>query len=110
MMVTIFKRYEGSEFEEVLVQAGVVAAGSVKQALTGKHFRRGSRCIRLFYEALISKLMRDKPLNINDENRQRLEILKDTVADQETPEAAHEALLEDKEITQFVKKHVSEHG
>ena len=35
MMTAIFKRYEGSELEEVLVQAGAVAAGSVKQALKG---------------------------------------------------------------------------
>ena len=100
MMSAIFKRYEGSEFEEVLIQAGVVAAGSVKQALTGKHFRRGLRCFRLFSEALISKLLKD--VNLSAETKKKLDMLRDTTQDQETRSAAHEALMGETEISDLV--------
>ena len=102
MMAAMFKRYEGSELEEVLVQAGIVAAGSVNQALKGKHFRRGLRCIRLFYEALISKLLIDNPPNLTAKTKEKLCILRDTSNDQETRAAAHESLMEEEEISKIV--------
>ena len=49
----MYKRFQGSGIEDVLVAAGVVADGSCDQALRGKHFNRGVRCLRLFYEALV---------------------------------------------------------
>ena len=49
----IYKRFQGSGIDDVLVAAGVVADGSCDQALRGKHFNRGVRCLRLFYEALV---------------------------------------------------------
>ena len=49
----IYKRFKGSGISDVLVAAGVVADGSVDQALRGKHFNRGVRCLRLFYETLV---------------------------------------------------------
>ena len=102
MIVCIYLRHKGSEFEEVLVQAGVIAAGSVTQALMGKHFRRGLRCIMLFYEALICKFLKENPLNLNEEMREKLRILRDTSMDRETREAAHDALLDDEELRQLV--------
>lgn len=50
---TIYKRFHGSGLSDVLVAAGVIADGSVDQALRGKHFKRGVRCLRLFYETLV---------------------------------------------------------
>ena len=41
MMNAIYKRYRGSELDELLVIADGVAACSVDQALKGKHYRRG---------------------------------------------------------------------
>ncbi len=41
MMSAIYKRYKGSELEELLVAGGVVAEGSVEHALKGKHYKRG---------------------------------------------------------------------
>ena len=38
-----------------MVSAGVIVEGSVDQALRGKHYRRGLRCIMLCREALIHK-------------------------------------------------------
>ena len=40
MIYAIYKRYKGSGFADVLVAAGVIAEGSVYQALRGKHYRR----------------------------------------------------------------------
>ena len=46
----IYKRFKGSGLSDVLVTAGVIADGSVDQALRGKHFKRGVCCLRLIYE------------------------------------------------------------
>ena len=43
----------GSGMAETLVAAGIVVEGSVDQALRGKHYRRGVRCIMLWREALL---------------------------------------------------------
>lgn len=52
---------------DVLVAAGVIADGSVDQALRGKHFSRGVRCLRVFYETLIHtalcRRLRGSPLS-----------------------------------------------
>ena len=57
MMSAIYTRYKGSDYGEVLVAGGVIAEGSVDRALQGKHHKRGLRCLRLMYEALVSQLM-----------------------------------------------------
>ena len=46
-MSAIYKRYNGSELGEVLVEAGVIADGSVDRALKSKHYKRGLRCLKL---------------------------------------------------------------
>ena len=51
----IYKRFKGSGISEMLVAAGVIVEGSVDQALRGKHYRRGLRCIMLWREALIQR-------------------------------------------------------
>ena len=51
----IYKRFKGSGISEILVSAGVIVEGSVDQALRGKHYRRGLRCIMLWREVLIHK-------------------------------------------------------
>ena len=53
MIYTIYKRYMGSEVAEVSVAAGIIAEGSVDQALRGKHYRRALCCLMLMYEALM---------------------------------------------------------
>ena len=40
----IYKRFKGSGLSDVLVAAGVIAAGSVDQALRGKHYKRAIHC------------------------------------------------------------------
>ena len=47
MIYTIYKRHQWSELADDLVAAGVIAEGSVDQALKGKHYRRALRCFML---------------------------------------------------------------
>lgn len=59
MMSAIYKRYMGSELGDVLVTPGVIAEGSVNRALKGKHYKRGLCCLRLMYEALMSRVLQE---------------------------------------------------
>ena len=49
----IDKGFGGLSIADVLVSAGVIVEGSVDQALRGKHYRRGVRCIMLMREVLM---------------------------------------------------------
>ena len=51
----IYKRFLDSRMSNLLVSADVIAEGSVDQALRGKHYRRGLRCIMLLRKALVYK-------------------------------------------------------
>jgi hypothetical protein len=54
-MYAIYKRFKESGMAETQVAAWVIVEGSVDQALRGKHYRRGIRCILLWREALIQQ-------------------------------------------------------
>jgi len=60
MMSAIYKRYKGIELEDVLVTRGVIADGSVNQVPKGKHFKRGLRCLKLSFKALMSQLVKER--------------------------------------------------
>ncbi|KAJ3584138.1 hypothetical protein NHX12_014634, partial [Muraenolepis orangiensis] len=93
IMSAIYKRYKGSELGDVLVAGGVIAEGSIDRALKGKHYKRGLRCLRLMYEALLSQLVKGRLVpNLADETRENLEILRDTSLSKESRAAAHVAL------------------
>ena len=62
----VYKRFKGSGLAETLVAVGVEVEGSADQALRGKHYRRGVRCIMLWREALIHARIR----NIIEHNEQ----------------------------------------
>jgi hypothetical protein len=52
------------------VAGGVIAEGSVEHALKGKHYKRGLRCLKLMYEALVSQLVKVKLTpNLAEETR-----------------------------------------
>ena len=103
MMSAIYKRYNGSELADVLVAAGVIAEGSVDRALKGKHYKRGLRCLKLMYEALMSRLLQERltPHLANDTIK-NLDILRNTSASQESRAAAHEALMQDADIDNLI--------
>ena len=93
-MNTMYKRYKGSEFGEVLVTAGVIAEGSVDRSLKGKHYKRGLRCLKLMHEALVSPLLKGRLFlrNLADETKRNLKIITNTSFTQESRAAAHTAL------------------
>ncbi|KAJ3585747.1 hypothetical protein NHX12_014466 [Muraenolepis orangiensis] len=103
MMSAIYKRYKGSELGDVLVAGGVIAEGSVDRALKGKHYKRGLRCLRLMYEALLSQLVKGRLVpNLADETRENLEILRDTSLSKESRAAAHMALEDDADLESLI--------
>ena len=55
----IYRRFRGLGIADVLVSAGVIAEGSVDEALRGKQYRRGVRCITLMREALIHSRIKE---------------------------------------------------
>ena len=62
----IYKRTNGSGLSELLVAAGLIADGSVEQALRGKHYNRALRLLKLFYEGLSRLLIKNaKSAGIN---------------------------------------------
>ena len=89
-MSAIYKRYKGNELGEVLV-----SEGSVNRALKGKHYKRGLRCSRLMYEALMSQLVKGTLTPDLADGRENLQILRNTSLPQEGRVAAHAALEED---------------
>lgn len=48
----IGKRMNGSGFEEIIIEAGICASGSINQVMSGKHFNRSVRVHTLCVEAL----------------------------------------------------------
>ena len=72
---TVYKRYHGSEPDELLVIADAVAASSVDQALKRKHYRRGLRYLRAWYESLFFQLLKGKSVHLLYDAREKLDIL-----------------------------------
>ena len=97
MMNAIYKRYHGSELDELLVIADAVAAGSVDQALKVKHYRRGLRCLRAWYESLLFQSLKDKSVHLLYDTREKLDILQSSRSSVEK-ECSHEELMDLNEI------------
>jgi hypothetical protein len=103
MMSAISTRYKGSELGEVLVAGGAITEGSVDRALQGKHYKRGLRCLRLMYEALISQLVKTKVIpDLAVKTKDNLQILRDMSVSQESRAAAHVELEEDPGLANFI--------
>ena len=98
MMSAIYKRYKGSEID-VLVAGGVIADGSVDHAVKGKYFKRGLRCLKLMYEALMSQLVKERLIpRLPDEIQENLEILRNADLSQESHAKAYKALEESADL------------
>jgi hypothetical protein len=65
----------GSGFEEIILQAGVCASGSIAQVMSGKHFNRAMRVHVLMLDA-VQRLLLDKFLLHSEADRNDLEQLK----------------------------------
>ena len=46
------KHIKGSCFEEIVIEAGVCASGSLQKVMSGKHYNRALRAHKLVLEAL----------------------------------------------------------
>ena len=103
----IYKRFKGSGMADTLVAAGVVVEGSVDQALRGKHYRRGVRCILLWREALIQKRLakilehEDLPESILE----NLDVLRNALNEtHDALERAHTDIEDDSEMKELINR------
>jgi len=51
-LATIGKRFQDSGLEDILIESGVVAAGSINGVLSGHHYNRSMCTHKLMFEAL----------------------------------------------------------
>ena len=58
-MSILNKRFADAGLCDTLLQSSIVAEGSIHRALSGKHYNRGIRLYKLFYEALMRLLLSD---------------------------------------------------
>ena len=52
-MSIIYKRLKESNIEDLPVETGIIAQGSVVQVLRGGHYNRATRLYKLFYETML---------------------------------------------------------
>ncbi len=103
----IYKRFKGSGMADTLVTAGVVVEGSVDQALRGKHYRRGMRCIQLWRETLIHKRLKEilEREELSDDIRDNLDTLRNGLTEiQETLQEAHNDLENDNDMKELINR------
>ena len=101
----IYKRFKGSGIADTLVAAGVVVEGYVDQALRGKHYRRGVRCIMLWREVLIHQRLKQilEHNELSEDIRMNLDILRKTHTEtQEVLQRSHENLDKDDDIREII--------
>ncbi|CAB3976667.1 Hypothetical predicted protein [Paramuricea clavata] len=96
MIYAIYKRHKGSEIADVLVAAGVIAEGSVDQALRGKHYKRALRCLMLMYESFMHLLLNQfhEESQLEASTMTRLAILRDPKANSQDSLATAQKELE----------------
>lgn len=80
-MYAMDKRVHGSVLSDILVTAGLIAEGSVDQALRGKHYKRGIIYLHLINEALMRKLVQqsiESGSSLSEDIKVHLDILQDS--------------------------------
>ena len=93
-----------------IIAAGVIADGSVDQALRGKHFNRGLRCLRLFYETLIHAALckRLHESSLSEDIKSSLKKLRES-SDAKELRASYDELETNSDIKDIVDTLLSEH-
>ena len=89
------------------MSAGVVAEGSVDQALRGKHYRGAIRYIMLLREALIHSRLGDiiQVKGVSDQMETLMETLRSrSTESKERVKTAHETLEDDRDLLEIVSK------
>ena len=101
---SIYKRFQGS---------GLSVEGSVEQALRGKHYIRGVRCIMLMREALIQSRIKDKLAvkQLSILMKHHLDTLRQTLKEsQENLTGAHRNLENNRDLQEIVKSVYESNG
>ncbi|XP_066923249.1 uncharacterized protein [Clytia hemisphaerica] len=96
----IFKRINGSEISDLVVNAGLIAEGSAEQALKGKHYNRAQRLYKLIYESLARILINlgiDKEIKFPENLKSFMENVGDVNLNQESRLISFQAIC----FTQF---------
>ena len=57
-MGVLGKSIRGMGFEEILIESGICASGSIAKVITGKHYNRALRVYKVVFEALEQLLLR----------------------------------------------------
>jgi len=69
-MGALGKMMAGSGFEEVLIEAGACASGSINQVMNGSHYNRAMRVHKLMVDALerllLNEFTRHSPIEVNE--------------------------------------------
>ena len=97
----MYKRYHGSELDEPLVIADAVAVGSVDQTLKWKHYWRGLRCLRAWYECLLFQLLKDESVHLPYDVQETLDILRSSGRSVEK-ECNYEELMDLSEVNDLI--------
>ena len=100
-MNAIYKRYRGSELDELLVIVDTVEPGFVDLALKGKHFRRGLRCLREWYEFLLFQLLKNKSVHLPYYVQEKLDILCSSGISVEN-ECSHEEFMDLNKVNDLI--------
>ena len=66
-MGAVEKNLRGSGFEEIILEAGICASGSIEKVMTGKHYNRALRVHKVVLEALERLLLQYLRSNSGDE-------------------------------------------
>ena len=88
------------------MSAGVIAEGTVDQALRGKHYRRGVRCIMLMREALIHSRIKEflSTCIVTEKTENFLQILRSALKEsQDKLRSTHNCLEEDEGLNEIVR-------
>ena len=105
MIHAIYKRYKGSGVADVLVAAGVIAEGSVDQALREKHYKRVLHCLSLMYEMLMHLVLNKNltGLEFDASTKTQLAVLREPMSNsQERLVSALEKLESDPTIDNLI--------
>ena len=97
----IYKRYRGSELDEPLVIADALAVGSVDQTLKGKHYWRGLRCLRAWFESLLFQLLKGESVHLPYDVQEKLDILRSSGSSVEK-ECNYEELMDLSEVNDLI--------
>jgi hypothetical protein len=106
-MYAIYKRFSGSGLSDILVAANIIAAGSVDQALHGKHYKRGIRCLRLMHEALTRRIIKkgiQDGASLSENVKSQIAKLQDPLSTPEERKNIYAALESDLEVVRFFEE------